>query len=94
MNIAHPITDPYLRLKITCKNKTLYLRRNFEMGGLNMIDIKSYFASLRASWVSRFVSGEMDNWKLTPYKYFRQFGQNWLIFSNALIIIGILDKAV
>jgi hypothetical protein len=36
---------------------------NFEMGGLNMIDIGSYFASLRASWVSRFVIGEMDNWK-------------------------------
>ena len=54
---------------------------NFEMGGLNMIDIGSYFVSLRASWVSRFVSGEMDNWKLIPYKYFRQFGKNWLIFS-------------
>ena len=54
---------------------------NFEMGGLNMIDIGSYFASLRASWVSRFVSGEMDNWKLIPYKYIRQFGKNWLIFS-------------
>ena len=39
---------------------------NFEMGGLNMIDIECYFASLRASWVSRFVSGEMDNWKLIP----------------------------
>ena len=50
---------------------------NFEMGGLNMIDIESYFASLRASWVSRFVIGEMDNWKLIPYKYFRQFGKNW-----------------
>ena len=46
-----------------------------------MIDIGSYFASLRASWVSRCVSGEMDNWKLIPYKYFRQFGKNWLIFS-------------
>ena len=54
---------------------------NFEMGGLNMIDIESYFASRRASWVSRFVSGEMDNWQLIPYKYFRQFGKNWLIFS-------------
>jgi hypothetical protein len=54
---------------------------NFEMGGLNMIDIESCFASLRASWVSRFVSGKMDNWKLILYKYFRQFGKNWLIFS-------------
>ena len=49
---------------------------NFEMLGLNMIDIESYFASLRASWVSSFVSGEMDHWKLIPYKYFRQFGKN------------------
>jgi hypothetical protein len=48
---------------------------NFEMGGLNMIDIESYFASQTASWVSRFVSGEMNNWKLIPYKYFRQFGK-------------------
>jgi len=23
----------------------------------------------------------MDNWKLIPYKYFRQYGKNWLIFS-------------
>jgi hypothetical protein len=37
---------------------------NFEMEGLNMIDIRSYVASLRASWVSRFVSGEMDNWTI------------------------------
>ena len=55
---------------------------NFEMGGLNMIDIGSYVASLRASWVSRFVSGEMDNWKLIPYKYFRQFGKNMVDIFN------------
>jgi len=47
-----------------------------------MIEKISYFTtSVRASWVSRFVSGEMDNWKLIPYKFFRQFGKNWLIFS-------------
>jgi hypothetical protein len=33
---------------------------NFEMGGLNMIDMGSYFALLRASWVSRFVSGDIS----------------------------------
>jgi hypothetical protein len=54
---------------------------NFEMRGLNMIDIESYITSLSASWVSRFVSGGMDNWKWIPYKYFRRFGKNWLIFS-------------
>ena len=46
-----------------------------------MIETTSYFTSMRASWVSRFVSGEMDNWKLMPYKFFRQFGKNWMIFS-------------
>ena len=54
---------------------------NFEMEGLNMIDIQSYFASLRPSWVNNFVSGEMDNWNYTTYTYFRQFGKNWWIFS-------------
>jgi hypothetical protein len=39
---------------------------NFEMEGLNMINIESYFTSLRASWVSRFVIGGMDTWKLIP----------------------------
>ena len=58
---------------------------NFEMGCLNMIGIESYFTSLRASWVSRLVSGGMDYWKLIPYKYFTQFGKNWLIFSRISI---------
>jgi hypothetical protein len=47
------------------------------MGGLNMIDIESYFSSLKTSWVS----GGMNNWKLIPYKYFTQFGKIGLIFS-------------
>ena len=54
---------------------------NFRMRCINMIDIESYFTSLRASWVIRLVSRGMDNWKLIPYKNFMQFGKNWLIFS-------------
>jgi len=50
-----------------------------------MIDIESYFSSLRASLVSRLVTEGMDNWKLIPYKYFTQFGKNWLIFSRISI---------
>jgi hypothetical protein len=80
--------DPYPflpRFAIFLYKNQEYILNNlfcyFEMGGLNMIDIESYFASLRASWVITFVSGEMDNLKLIPYKYFRQFGKNWLIFS-------------
>jgi hypothetical protein len=29
-----------------------------------MIDIKSYFIALKASWVSRLVTGHISNWKL------------------------------
>jgi hypothetical protein len=38
MNIAHPITDPYLRLKITCKNKTLYLRHSYVQDNIFNLD--------------------------------------------------------
>ena len=52
-----------------------------EKGGLNMIDIKSYFKSLRAIWVSRLVDGNLANWKLIPLKYFNATGKNWLVFQ-------------
>ena len=39
-------------------------------GGLKMIDIQSYFMSLKASWVSRLVSNQLVNWKVIPCKYF------------------------
>jgi len=66
--------NSYVTVNQTSLKETLI--GNFEMGGLNMIDIESYFASLRPSWVSIFISGEMDNWNYTPYTYFRQFGKN------------------
>jgi len=40
---------------------------NFEIGGLNMIDIENYLTLLRATWISRFVSRGMDHWKLIVY---------------------------
>jgi hypothetical protein len=43
-----------------------------------MIDIESYFLSLRTPWVIRFVNDGLDNWKLIPFKYVRQFGNKWL----------------
>ena len=51
-------------------------------GGVEMIDIKSYFIALKASWVSRLVTGHISNWKLIPLKYFNATGKkNWLVFS-------------
>ena len=47
-----------------------------------MIDIQSYFMSLKASWVSRLVSNQLVNWKVIPYKYFVKLGKVWLVFSQ------------
>ena len=47
-----------------------------------MIDIRSYFCSLKASWVNRLVNGKDANWKLIPMKYYGGFGTNWLIFRT------------
>ena len=46
-----------------------------------MIDIKSYFIALKASWVSRLVTEHISNWKLIPLKYFNATNKNWLVFS-------------
>jgi hypothetical protein len=47
-----------------------------------MIDIKSYFIALKASWVSRLVTGYISNWKLIPLKYFNE--SNMLVPPNNL----------
>ena len=54
----------------------------FEKGGLNMIDIKSYFLSLKAAWVGRLVNSDDGRWKLLPRLYFSNFGSEWLIFKT------------
>jgi hypothetical protein len=54
---------------------------DFEDGGLKMIDIESYFISLKASWVSRLTDLKFSNWKLIPLKYLNVFGKIWLIFK-------------
>jgi hypothetical protein len=46
-----------------------------------MIDIESYFISLKASWVSRLADSKFWNWKLIPLRYLNVFGKIWLIFK-------------
>ena len=53
-------------------------------GGLKIIDIQSYFMSLKASWVSRLVSNRLVYWKVIPCKYFAKLGKKWLVFSQNL----------
>jgi uncharacterized protein YnzC (UPF0291/DUF896 family) len=46
-----------------------------------MVDINSYFKSLKVSWVKRLLSSETSNWKVIRRKYLDKFGKNWLIFK-------------
>ena len=57
---------------------------SYEWGGLHMVDIKSYFIALKASWVSRLVTGYLSDWKLIPLKYFNATGKDWLVFNMNL----------
>ena len=54
---------------------------DFEKGGLKMIDIESYFISLKASLVSRLADSKFSNWKLIPLKYLNVFRKIWQIFK-------------
>jgi hypothetical protein len=46
-----------------------------------MVDINSYFKSLKVSWVKRMLSPKTSNWKVIPRKYLDKFWKNWLIFK-------------
>jgi hypothetical protein len=52
----------------------------FEKGGLKMIDLESYFISLKASLVSRLADSKFSNWKLIPLKYLNVFGEKMTYF--------------
>ena len=75
--------------KFIWNNKPDNVKRNTVVGklgngGLKMIDVQSYFMSLKASWVSRLVSNQLVNWKVIPCKYFAKLGKKWLLFSQNL----------
>jgi hypothetical protein len=63
-----------------------------------MIDIQSYFMSLKASWVSRLVNNQLVNWKVIPCKYFAKLGKKWfiIVFSQNLdnITVNKYDKQI
>ena len=45
---------------------------SYEWGGLHMVDIKSYFIALKASWVSRLVTRHLSDWKLYHWNILMQ----------------------
>jgi hypothetical protein len=81
------IQKKYFQFIWNCKPdkvKRNLIINSHERGGLEMIDIKRYFIALKATWVSRLVTGHISNWKLIPLKYFNATGKNWLVFSMNL----------
>ena len=52
---------------------------DFEKGGLNMIDVKSYFKALIAKWALYLLNSKDDKWAIIPKFYLNQFGDNLLI---------------
>ena len=67
-------------------NKRDRIKRNVMIapipcGGINMIDIKSFFKSLKASWVKRIIEAKQATWNIFGKEYFKTFGENDLILK-------------
>ena len=61
------------------KVKRQTLIADFERGGLNMVDIKSYFKALTTKWAQFLLKSKEENWTVIPKFYLNYFGENLLI---------------
>ena len=68
--------------KKTDRIKRLKLLNPIEKGGVSMIDIFSYAASLKASWVKRILESNDENLKFIPNIYFNLFED----FNNHIVL--------
>ena len=50
-------------------------------GGINMIDVESFFGALKASWVNRLSEQNNCSWKLIPLSYFENISPNFSVFQ-------------
>lgn len=53
-------------------------------GGLDMIDIHVYYKSLTLKWINHLKTVNNANWKVIPYFFLNQYGNNLLIFNMKL----------
>ena len=70
--------------KIKCDRiKRKSIINQIEKGGLNMIDVRSQFSAIKASWVGRIVNAPNDHlWAYLPKRYLSKFGENYLIVKS------------
>lgn len=64
------------------KRNTLIAK--YDKGGLKMLDIKSYFYTLKIKWIRRLFEASTENWTLLPKFYLNKYGKNFLIFKMDL----------
>ena len=57
------------------------LKRNYEKGGLRMIDIKTQLQTFQIKWVLRFISDNDTTWKIIPKFHFEKYGKNFALFK-------------
>ena len=51
-------------------------------GGLQMVDVKALFSSVKASWVVRYLNASPDEvWPIVANKYFTLLGDKFLLFK-------------
>lgn len=63
------------------KVKRTTMIASYEKGGLNMIDINSYFKMLKIKWVLKLVQSTDENWSIIPKLYLNKLGKNLLVFK-------------
>lgn len=69
------------------KKKNL-ITRQYDKGGLHMVDYKSYLMSLKHY---RLVNGKFANWKLIPFKYIKVSYNISFIFNMNLDDLNISE---
>ena len=60
----------------TDKVKRVKVIMSMEHGGLNMVDVQSYFEAIKANWINRLKNANPDNdcWAQIPYRIFNCIG--------------------
>ena len=72
------------------------LAKNYNEGGLKMINIDDYVSSIQIKFVMKLLEkqDEDDSWKIIPKFYYNNFGRNFLVFRMNIDSITSFNKTV
>ena len=79
----------FLKLRVTRATRAFYtgekratLIGSYEQGGLNMIDIPSFFNALKIKWISRFLNEGSSLWFIIFRYFMKKFGGEFILYCN------------